>query len=245
MELDGDGSLDVVFGADQFSSGFVVRHGNGSGSWTDPGVSGIPGLGAGTSSNNGWINSSDVDNDGDVDVVAFGQISGGLAALIYFNSGDGVSFTSTTIGGGGGGSVGSPVQGAVGDVNCDGYTDIALGGAVYLGSGSSWSLGATANGAKISQLGDLNGDGYLDLVTHEAGTGVRAYLGDGTGRSFTLTDLGLPDGTWSSPAASGTLDTPYGLDLADLNGDGVLDLIRTFTVSAGMATRAGLEVWTR
>ncbi|MFH1438531.1 MAG: VCBS repeat-containing protein, partial [Pseudomonadota bacterium] len=50
-DLNGDSNLDVIFGADQFSSGFAVRHGNGSGTWTDPGVTGIPGLGAGGGSN--------------------------------------------------------------------------------------------------------------------------------------------------------------------------------------------------
>jgi hypothetical protein len=245
MDLDGDGNLDAVFGADQFSSGFVVRHGNGSGSWTDRGVSGIPALGAGSSANNGWINSSDIEGDGDVDVIAFGQVGGGLAALVFFNGGDGVSFTSTTIGGGGGGSVGNPVQGAIGDVDCDGDLDIALGGRIYLGSGTSWSPGATADAAKVSTLGDLNGDGYLDLVTQQDASGVRAYLNDGSGTSFALEDMGLPGASWSSPAASGSMDSAYGLDLADVTGDGVLDLVRTFSVSSGMSTVAVMEVWTR
>ena len=249
MDLNGDGNLDAVFGADQFSSGFVVRHGNGSGTWTDPGVSGIPTLGGGGGSNNGWINSSDLDGDGDVDVIGFGQIGGGLAGQVYFNSGDGVSFSGLDVGGGGGGSIGSPVQGAVGDVNCDGTPDLAVGGRIYLGSGSSFSAGATADDAMISQLGDLNGDGNLDLVTHHQDHGLRAYLNDGTGSSFTQTDMGLPDQTWVPPAAGGSvstpLDTPYGIDLADVNGDEVLDVARVVLVRAGMGSAAILEVWTR
>ncbi|MBW2262814.1 MAG: VCBS repeat-containing protein [Deltaproteobacteria bacterium] len=248
-DLNGDGNLDAVFGADQFSSGFVVRHGNGSGTWTDPGVTGIPGLGAGSGANNGWINASDLDGDGDVDIVGFGQIGGGLAGQVFFNSGDGVAFTGLDVGGGGGGSIGSPVQGAIGDVNCDGTPDLAVGGRIYLGSGSSFSPGATADDSKLGQLGDLNGDGYLDLVTHHESHGLRAFLNDGTGSSFTETDLGLPDQTWTPPAASGTvttpLDTPYGFDLADVNGDEVLDIVRVVMVRTGMGSAAILEVWTR
>ncbi|MBN1335546.1 MAG: VCBS repeat-containing protein, partial [Deltaproteobacteria bacterium] len=253
-DLDGDGDLDVVFGADQFDSGFAVRHSDGDGTWSDPGVTGIPGLGAGTSSNNGWINASDLDADGDVDVIAFGQIDGLFVAQIFFNAGDGVSFTS------GGhprgydlGLVGNPLQGAVGDVNCDGHPDLAVGGWIHHGDGTAFTEGPVLDDAVLSQLGDLDGDGFLDLVTHDDLHGFRAYLNDGTGETFTEVDLGLPDATWESPVITDDITYPlspaYGFDLADVNGDGALDVIRTMQVktygSFHSVQHTVLEVWIR
>ncbi len=253
-DLDGDGYLDAIFGADQFDSGFAVRHSDGAGGWSDPGVSGIPVLGAGTSANNGWINASDVDDDDDVDVIAFGQIGGTLAAQVFLNSGDGVSFTSGGNHQGNNlGLVGNPLQGAVGDVDCDGNPDLAVGGRIFHGNGTTFTAGQILNNAMISQLGDLDGDGYLDLVTHDNDGGLRAYINDGTGQSFTETDLGLPDSTWESPMVSGDIVDPllpaYGFDLVDVDGDGKLDVIRTLQVgtSAVMTTEQHtvLEVWLR
>ena len=68
--------------------------------------------------------------------------------------------------------------------------------------------------------------------------------------SLTLTDMGLPDATWVSPVLSGPtnpLSSAYGFDLADVTGDGVLDLVRTFQADTdgwGGST-AVIEVWTR
>jgi hypothetical protein len=72
--------------------------------------------------------------------------------------------------------------------------------------------------------GDINEDGYADLVggTLEAGIGVAAGQGDGTW---------IPLGTVTS---SGTY---YGLALGDLNNDGKLDLV-------GAEYGTGLHVWT-
>jgi hypothetical protein len=253
-DLNGDGDLDVIFGADQFSSGFAVRHADGSGGWTDPGVSGIPALGAGSTANNGWINASDLDDDDDVDVIAFGQSGGMLVAQIFVNGGDGVAFTSAGNQAGYNlGLVGNPLQGAVGDVNCDGHPDLAVGGRIHHGSGTSFSAGPVLNNAMISQLGDLNGDGYLDLVTHDNDGGLRAYLNDGTGETFTETELGLPDESWFTPVISASISDPispaYGFDLVDFDNDGKLDVVRTLQVetTSGMFSEQHtvIEVWLR
>ena len=61
-------------------------------------------------------------------------------------------------------------------------------------------------------IGDLNGDGHLDLaVANYSSTAVSVLLGDGAGRFGPHTDF--PTG-----------DFPWAVAIGDLNGDGHLDL---------------------
>jgi hypothetical protein len=178
-----------------------------------------------------------------------------VAAFVYENNGDGSSWSSRgQFGGGSIQSLGNPVQGAIGDVNCDGNVDIAVGGTVHVGDGAgNWTQSAVVDLADLSQLGDMNGDGWLDIVTHSS-EGLRLYLGDGTG-SFALdAGTGLPSGTHvppgMTPQGSFDFDAAYGVELADLDGNGVLDIVRSYKIrdSAVFGDAANeniLEVWVR
>lgn len=65
-------------------------------------------------------------------------------------------------------------------------------------------------------FGDVNGDGHLDLAANSRkGDGPRVFLGDGTGKKWKNASTGL-----AAPGVS----CGVGVDLADLNGDGNLDL---------------------
>ena len=66
-------------------------------------------------------------------------------------------------------------------------------------------------------VGDVNGDGKLDLITitNYPSSGVEVMLGKGTGQ------FGSPV-SWS---ATGGTDTPTALALGDISGDGKLDII--------------------
>jgi hypothetical protein len=78
------------------------------------------------------------------------------------------------------------------------------------------SLGGTFETGRIpAAIGDLNGDGKLDLAVLEDATTVSVLLGNG-------------DGSFQAPQtyASG-LESDSGITIADLNGDGKLDLVVT------------------
>ena len=116
----------------------------------------------------------------------------------------------------------------VGDFNGDGYPDVVAVGneflesqplQVFLGNGDgtfqavrrSWNLTSIPD---KSVAGDFNHDGKLDLALTVNPNGVAVLLGNG-------------DGTFAAPMIYPTDDLPSGLNMADLNGDGKLDLIAT------------------
>jgi hypothetical protein len=132
-----------------------------------------------------------------------------------------------------------------GDVNGDGYGDLVVGASglatstgevdVYLGGPSG--LGTTpttlndpANtagdsfGGSVAGAGDVNGDGYGDLIVGARGTpnstgGAYIYYGGSSGIGSLPTALNDP---------GGTLGDSFGLSVAcagDVNGDGYADLV--------------------
>ena len=235
-DLDGDGNLDALFGLDQFATGFRLYHGDGNGNWSQ----GTPPQDAG--SNLGYFAFADYDSDGDNDIFAFGK-SGNehdVVGLVFQNNGGSFSAVGAAGGGGARTSGANPVQGSVGDVNCDGKLDIASGGSLYFGDGNTWTPGPVVDGAAISHLADMNGDGNLDLVTHSPENGLALYINDGTGQTWTLDqDSGLPDAAYQQ-LGSGVLEA-YGIDIGDADGNGSLDIVRMAGFSGGWL----VEVWTR
>ena len=122
------------------------------------------------------------------------------------------------------------------DMNGDGILDIVapparLGGDpkphIWLGDGKGhfkpWTLTFIEDGKPKTDLaldyggiavGDIDGDGKLDIATASHGGGIVAFFGDGKG-TFVVCRKGLPQRDFSSQAVA----------LVDVDGDGHLDIV--------------------
>jgi hypothetical protein len=229
-DFDGDGALDAIFGADQFGSGVRSFAGDGAGGWSETTAPTI------SAANVGSILAGDLDGDGDLDAALFGKVSAAVDAFVATNQGGTWSVSGPLPGPGVAGGLADPVQGSLGDVDCDGDLDLAAGGTVYRNDGGSFGTPIAVDGARIAHLADMNGDGQLDLVTHDAASGLALHLGDGAGGFSLDASAGLPDA-----ATVPILDDPYGIDVGDLDGNGSLDIVRI----GGFAGDYRVESWVR
>ncbi len=187
----------------------------------------------------------DVNGDGYDDVIVGAYVYATYTgrAYLYMGSSSGVSDTAETTLSGSSRSdgFGRSVSGA-GDVNGDGYDDVIVGaygartsdGEAYVYAGSSSGLSSTPEttltgasagflGLSVSGAGDVNGDGYDDVIVGEHGvsslTGkARVYHGSSSGVSTTATTVlsGLTTRSWFGWSVS---------DAGDVNGDGYDDVI--------------------
>ncbi len=197
----------------------------------------------------------DVNGDGYSDVIVGawrydnGQTDEGRA-YVYYGSATGLSLTPDWTGESNQASAyfGISVSTA-GDVNGDGYSDVIVGallydngqtdeGRAYVYYGSATGLSSTPNwtgesnqasalfGNSVSTAGDVNGDGYSDVIigayyyengeTNEGGAYV--YYGSASGLSLT------PD--WTAESNQGNSRYGYSVSTAgDVNGDGYSDVI--------------------
>jgi hypothetical protein len=208
-DLNADGKLDLV------TSGFAFL-GNGDGTFG-------PGLAFDTQGGIGRLALVDLNGDAKLDLV--NANSPGSSVSVHFGNGDGTFQAEAVY------ETGlHPSSVAIGDLNRDGRPDLV---AAIPGSNSlSVLLGradggfdphvdyAVGTGGYGVQIGDLDGDAKLDLVTSGGGM-VSVLSGNG-------------DGVFGAPQSYSAFGAGA-LALADLNGDGFLDLVaanaNTFTVS--------------
>ena len=219
-DLNGDGVLDLVVAGTTGSGVASIRIGNGNGTF------GSATTYSTESTSSSSLSLGDVNGDGFIDLVTAG-IGGGGKATVRLGSGNGTFGTSTSY------SMETNISNAVtlGDLNGDGFLDLVTAGyegtfgraTVRMGTGSgtfgsatSYLMQGSAYGeSKAVTLGDLNGDGVLDLVTagyvDSGGLTVRLGVGNGTFGSATSYSTGIASN--------------YAVKLGDLNGDGFLDVV--------------------
>ncbi len=206
-DLDNDGDLDLLVG-DRIANKILVHLNAGGGTFGPPALVSTTGLPY-------KIVAGDIDGDGDLDLVT----SGGNGTIRFNNGSGGFS---------GGGVAGIPgaLTLALGDLDGDGdldaisgSTDKALirfnnGSGVFSG-GYALNVGTDMIVANANEalLGDLDGDGDLDLaMANEGENFVAIRLNDGTGQL---------SGTLNIPVSSQAFEAAMG----DVDGDGDLDII--------------------
>jgi hypothetical protein len=217
-DVNGDGVPDLVISNYNGNGTVSTLLGNGNGTFQQPITS---------STNSGWPSGSaiaDVNGDGKPDLIVANDANRGGVSILLGN-GDGVFTPRTVLP-----SDGDPVTVAVGDLNGDGIPDLVFSNVawgaqdvqVYLGNGD----GTFSQAGKVMApnpntfgvaLADLTGNGKEDLIfTGYDGT-VSVALGNGNGTfqtpvSYTVgsANLGI---------------APGNVTVADINGDGKLDLI--------------------
>jgi hypothetical protein len=233
-DVDGDGDLDLLT-ANQGSGTVSLRLNNGAGSFAAPAIGAETPINAAVG-----VALGDLDADGDLDLVAVSGIMSSTVAgtaTILLNNGSG-QFSAPA-----GGGVLTLGHGSfiplLGDIDNDGDLDLVVPND-GVSQGASGSVSVRLNdgqgrfsplanrdvqsfyGADEAALGDIDGDGDLDLL-------VVNYRGRvSTLGHTTSVRLNNGSGFFSVPTAAAEIDGsngPRSLALGDSDGDGDLDLV--------------------
>jgi hypothetical protein len=229
-DLNCDGWPDLVFGNQRVGPDFTrdsyIYYGSAAG-FSAAARDALPTLGPGD------LRIADLDGDGYMDIVFGSHYDGAtfvLDSYVYYGGATGYSTAARTL---------LPTYAAAGveiaDYDNDGMLDIAFScygngytsdvevdSYIYWGDAASgFTVGnrtaIPTKGAWGNAAGDIDGDGWVDLVIGQywdnAGGEVASKIFWGTPTGL---DLGSPD--------SLSVPFPYGVQLADLNGDDRLDI---------------------
>jgi hypothetical protein len=210
VDLDGDGDLDLLLG----TVGTRVLFNDGKGHFTDSGQS----LGNRLTRS---LATGDVDGDGDLDFVQGNSIFSDWPTdnRLFLNNGRGYFKDSGQVLG-----KSSTYDVRLVDLDGDGYLDLIAGNSnnfpdeIFLNNGKgkfmlvSTPLGTTGNETKGLAVGDIDNNGYNDVVTGDWNGGARVYTNDGAGHLLSFGSALGPEQVAS-------------VALADVDNDGDLDLL--------------------
>jgi len=172
-DFDCNGRLDLISQSFGYGQGYHVYENHGDGTWSQVWV-------LSDANNNNMLETADFNADG------FPDFAGNREGTHVF-FGDGTfNFTLTQT------SLPTGLWNGLdcGDMNNDGWDDLAVGSGssglrcyIFDMENNDWdsaSSGLPTSGEYYPQFGDIDGDGFLDMVGYVGPTGY-AYLGDGNG----------------------------------------------------------------
>ena len=225
VDLNSDGNLDIVNSSWNGVVGIAL--GNSDGSFNKPTSLTIT---ASSSNYAGDTVTGDFNNDGDLDLITIDTANNKV--YLSIGNGDGTFLKATSFSSNGTG----PRYMAVGDFNNDGNQDFVVTNlstaseGIFIGNGDgTFKLGTTfsfgtypASYGGKNLIADLNGDGYADIYQPTKDTNGYIALSNG-------------DGTFKAPyVVNSNFAGPNAYDstVADVNGDGVPDLVTAFNVTS-------------
>ena len=247
-DVNGDGYADVIVGASDYGGKAYVYLGSADGLAASPATS-LTGPDVGGAFGTSVASAGDVNGDGYADVIvgASEASSESGKSYVYLGSAAGVATSpATTLAGpdGAHSSFGISVASA-GDVNGDSYADVVVGAFtasnqrgkayVYLGSAAGLPTSPTTTltgldaaslfGLSVASAGDVNGDGYADVVVG-ASLDASSYIGKAY--VYLGSGAGLADAPATKLSGSGGANGDFGSAVAsagDVNGDGYADVV--------------------
>jgi Bacterial Ig-like domain (group 3)/FG-GAP-like repeat len=242
-DFNGDGNLDIA-AVNQSNNGVQIFFGEGNGNFSSGGYYPT------TGTNAVKIIAADFNGDGKPDLAVLN--AGSTNVSVFLNNGDGTFGTAATYTNSAAG-----IAIATADVNNDGILDLIVsqgnqGVDVFLGSSTSKGTFKPAitstlgfNNLGNLALGDLNGDGNLDLavtvddkVTPNEGIAVAQGNGQGSFTSPILIATTLQNTLLSPP-------NPGDVKMFDLKGTGTLDLVysNSYYGTVGVLYNTGTNVF--
>ena len=240
-DVNGDGKVDIVIATCNqngcsSSSGqeqLWVLTGKGDGTWNTPQPFNIPSYGSYPLAN---LIAADLRGTGHPDLI-------GSNGLVLLNNGSGTFTLGTPAFPPVNSNSGYGPNLAAGDFNHDGKMDLAMNNSatvyIYLGNGDgTFAVGksyASVNDVGYLTATDLDGDGNIDLYVGEANGGL--FGGDQFEPQLAYALMGNADGSFLGAPVEPFLYN--GGNLADLNGDKILDAVSFDTVSNTLSTYLG------
>ncbi len=230
-DVDGDGRPEIMASNSGANNISVLRNVSVPGTFNSASFSSAVNFTTGSSPRN--IVLGDLNGDGKPEMIVTNQSSTTISVFTNTSTAGTISASSfaakvdfTT------GS--SPVYVAVGDFDLDGKADLAVTNqgantvSVFQNTHTTGSISTSSLAAKVDftlgssplmlALGDLDGDGKLDIAAANAGTNTLSILRN------TSTSGSITSGSFASKIDLTTASAPYGITIGDLDGDGYPDI---------------------